>query len=296
MKLGDIAKNSKLNLKMISEEEIRNLHKVLLVILDDLLKICDEYNLNFILIGGSAIGALREKGFISWDDDIDIAMPRKDFERLYNIVEKKYAEKYSILHPQSEENYGRILPKIRLKNTDYRTILEYDLNDAGIFIDIYTIENIPDGKCKRFIHGIICLFMGFSLSCRRIYKGYSFFKEYNNGITFKIKAVIGLILSFASIEKWAKWTDYWYSKCKDETSKDVGVPSDDFHYFGEIYSRSDFCNFVETVFEGRKCKIPSNFDSYLKKRYGDYMTPPNVDAHERNSYISYDLGIYKEEF
>ena len=114
------------------------------------IEICKRNNLHFILIGGSAIGALRDKGFIPWDDDIDIAMPRRDFEKLYKIIKKQYSFKYSMLHPQDKENYGRILPKIRLKGTEYKTILEYDLNESGIFIDIYTIENIPDSKIKKW--------------------------------------------------------------------------------------------------------------------------------------------------
>lgn len=90
MRLGDIAKNSCLNLKMISEEELDNLHKVLLIMLDDLLKICEEFGLHFILIGGSAIGALREKGFIPWDDDIDIGMEPDDYEKfLHHGTQKR---------------------------------------------------------------------------------------------------------------------------------------------------------------------------------------------------------------
>lgn len=191
MRLGDIAKKSSLKLKMISEEELVDLHKVLLLMLDDLIEICKRNNLHFILIGGSAIGALRDKGFIPWDDDIDIAMPRRDFEKLYKIIKKQYSFKYSMLHPQDKENYGRILPKIRLKGTEYKTILEYDLNESGIFIDIYTIENIPDSKIKKWGQGIICMFMGFALSCRRMAKGYKIFKNYQNGISFKVKALIG---------------------------------------------------------------------------------------------------------
>lgn len=200
MRLGDIAKKSSLKLKMISEEELVDLHKVLLLMLDDLIEICKRNNLHFILIGGSAIGALRDKGFIPWDDDIDIAMPRRDFEKLYKIIKKQYSFKYSMLHPQDKENYGRILPKIRLKGTEYKTILEYDLNESGIFIDIYTIENIPDSKIKKWGQGIICMFMGFALSCRRMAKGYKIFKNYQNGISFKVKALIGCILSFGSIK------------------------------------------------------------------------------------------------
>ena len=63
--------------------------------------------------------------------------------------------------------------------------MEYDLNESGIFIDIYTIENIPDSKIKKWGQGIICMFMGFTLSCRRMAKGYKIFKNYQNGISLK---------------------------------------------------------------------------------------------------------------
>lgn len=134
-----------------------------------------------------------------------------------------------------------------------------------------------------------------ALSCRRMAKGYKIFKNYQNGISFKVKALIGCILSFGSIEKWAIWTDYWYSWCKDENSKYVGIPADDFHYFGEIYKRSEFCSYKEIKFEGRNCLIPSNYDAYLKRRYGEYMTPPDMDHHDRNCYLVYNLGKYKKE-
>lgn len=157
------------------------------------------------------------------------------------------------------------------------------------------IENIPDLKIARFAQGIMCMFMGFGLSCRRMFKGYKVFKNYQGGISFKVKTIIGAILSFASLEKWAKWTNYWYSKCKDEQTKYVGIPADDFHYFGEIYKRNEFCKYLSVDFEGRKCFVPSNYDPYLKRRYGEYMTSPDKNGHQRNFYLAYDLGKYNKE-
>lgn len=122
-----------------------------------------------------------------------------------------------------------------------------------------------------------------------------YLENIKKGVGFKIKAVIGLLLSVVSIEQWAKWTDYWYSRCKNENSKYVGIPSDDFHYFGEIYARSEFCNYETVDFENRSCWIPSNYDFYLKRRYGNYMQPPAVENHDRNCYLAYDLGKYKKE-
>ena len=141
VRLQDIAKHD--SMQVLSQEQLKDLHGVLLEILDDVIRVCSEHDLKFLLIGGSAIGALRNGGIIPWDDDIDIAMPRKDFEAFCTLIRAKYPEKYTMLHPQDRDNFGRVIPKIRLCGTCYRTILEQDLAECGIFIDIYTIENLP---------------------------------------------------------------------------------------------------------------------------------------------------------
>lgn len=294
MALHDFAKKRFMNLKVLSETELNNLHEVLCIILDDLIKICQTNNLHFILIGGSAIGALRSGGFIPWDDDIDIAMTRSDFNKLIKIINTEYKEKYSILDPRSSKNYGRVLPKLRLKGTCYKTILEYDLDECGIFIDVYIIENIPNNIITRYFQGIVCLFLGLCLASRRVYKGRKYFKSFDKSFSFKVKICLGCLLNFITIEKWAQWTDYWNSKCKDDTSRLVSIPTDDFHFFGETYKRDQLCTYKNVSFEGKECFVPMNYDSYLRRRYGNYMLPPASDKHERNSYLSYDLGKYIE--
>ena len=293
MRLQDIAKHGgddAAGLNVLSEEQLKNLHSVLLEILDDILDICRENDLKFILIGGSAIGALRNGGIIPWDDDIDIAMPRKDFEKFTAIVRQRYADKYSMLHPQDKENFGRVIPKIRLKGTEYRTILEQDLTDCGVFIDIYTIENLPDNAIARAFQGIMAMGLGFALSCRRLYRGRKWFARLTGGLSFRIKCAIGFCLSFAKYETWARWTDYWNSRCKDENSKYVSIPADCRHYFGEMNLRSVLCETREVIFEGRTCYVPKEADSYLRDIYGDYMQLPPEDKRERNCYLSCDLG------
>ncbi len=293
MRLQDVAKHSSdtdVGLKVLSKEQLEELHIILLEILDDILDVCNENNLKFILIGGSAIGALRSGGIIPWDDDIDIAMPRRDFETFTRIIREKYAQKYSVLHPQDKENYGRVIPKIRLHGTCYRTILEQDLPDCGIFIDIYTIENLPDGAVARCFQGIMTMFMGFALSCRRLYQGRHWFRQLMGGGSFHFKCAVGFCLSFAKYETWARWTDYWHSRCKNEKSKYVSIPADCRHYFGEMNKRELLCRYAPVIFEGRTCWVPEKVDAYLRPIYGDYMQIPPVDKQERNRYLEYDPG------
>lgn len=289
MRLQDIAKQGDNGTAVLSIEQLQQLHQVLLEILDDVIQICKDHDLRFILIGGSAIGALRSGGIIPWDDDIDIAMPRKDFETLCAVVRQTYPEKYVMLHPQDQDNFGRVIPKIRLRDTCYRTILEQDLPDCGVFIDIYTIENIPNNALPRYFQGFMSMALGFCLACRRLYKGRKFFRRYMTGVGFAVKCAFGFCLSFASYETWARWLDYWHSHCKDEQSEYVSIPADCRHYFGELNRRELLCDVVPVMFEGRTCFVPRDADGYLRPIYGDYMQVPPPEKQERNCYLEFDL-------
>lgn len=278
--------------KRITESDLEVLHGILLMIFDDLSAICKSYGLRYAMIGGSAIGALRHKGFIPWDDDIDIIMLRRDFEKFYRIIRRDYADKYSILHPHEKKNFGRVLPKIRLRGTQYRKALESDLDDCGIAIDIYPVENTYNNPIMRYAQGVIAMGFGFALACRRIFKRRKEFRKYTNDISFKFKCIIGFFLSFATLEQWANWTDYWYSRCKDDYSEWITIPSDGKHFFGGLQKRNEFCNFRLVKFEGRDTYVPGNYDAYLRGYYGDYMKIPPKEKRELGVYLTYDPGEY----
>lgn len=292
MRLHDISKGSEKDI--ISDEQLEQLHKVLLMILDDLLMIAEQHGLKIILIGGTAIGALRHKGFIPWDDDIDIAMTRADYEKLAEVIRTEYSDKYSVSDARDEENYGRIIPKIRLKGTAYRTVLERDLEDVGIRVDIFLIENVYNNPVLARLQGTMDMFMGFALSCRRLYKGRRQFRGIAKGASFKAKCALGFLFSGASIEKWARWTDHWYSICRDDHSAFVSVPTDGGHFFKELTERENLCEICEAEFEGRKVFIPSNYDAYLTRIYGDYMKIPPKEKQLRSCVLEYSLGKYAD--
>jgi lipopolysaccharide cholinephosphotransferase len=293
MELHDVSKSSSYSGEsVLSDKQLKKLQELSLMILDDVIYICKENNIEFLLIGGSAIGALRNKGFIPWDDDIDIAMTRENYEVFHDKFSCEFSEKYLITDSRDKKNYGRVIPKIRIKGTTYRTILEHDLGECGIRMDIFIIENTYNNKVLRYIHGILSLFFGFALSCRRLYMWRKEFSKLYNGMSFKIKKIFGFVFSFTSIDKWARWTDYWYSKCKDNKSEYVTLPSDVKHFFGEIEKRRDICNGHIVEYEHRNVKVPLKYDEYLKKRYGDYMQEPSENDRIRSKYIEYDAGIY----
>lgn len=295
MRLGELVQDTNISMKVFSDDELEQLHAIILGILDDFISICESNKLKYYFIGGSAIGALRHHGFIPWDNDIDLAMPRQDFLIFQDIIKRNCKNKYSIINPSDDKNYGRILPKLRKLHTIYRTILEQDLEECGVFMDIYIIENAFDNFPLRLIHGGLCLAAGFTLSCRRAYEKKNLFlllcgDRKKQKVVFYLKYVIGLLFSFASIETVAKWTNACYSMCKNENSKYIIIPSDDLgFYFGNIYKRRIFLKQHKVEFEGREIYVPGNYKEYLTEKYGDYMQIPSTDKRKKPLYLELKL-------
>lgn len=288
------AKMKESDLKVLNSEQLDGIHKIMFDMLSDIDSVCRKYGLRYILIGGTAIGALRHKGFIPWDDDIDIAMPRKDYNRFYNIITKKYSYKYTLTDAIHKNNYGKVIPKLRLNGTVYRTFLDVDPKDAEINADVFVIENIFDNLILRQLHGVACLAMGFALSCRRIYESRSFFLKNSDDIEIRIRSFIGMFFSFASLSKWAEWTERCYSLCKNDDSEYISIPSDGPHYFRGLRKRGELCRLTEKEFEGKKFYLPVGYDKYLKSIYKDYMKIPSEENRVRSYYSELDLGKYQQ--
>lgn len=294
MQLGKLVQYAVSDMTSLTDLELQDLHQVLLQMLDDFLKVCESNQLSYYFIGGSAIGALRHKGFIPWDNDIDLAMPRKDFLKLCSIIESSFKESYSILNPLSAQNFGRVLAKLRKRGTIYQTILETELDDCGIFIDVYIIENTYNSILLRTLHGLLCLAAGFVLSCRRAYEKKELYLRLcrdnaKEKAIFSLKNFIGKILSYISIEKIAQWTNACYGLCKNENSNYITVPSDGGYFFGNLYKRSEFNKKAFAEFESRIVSLPGNYKTYLKDKYGDYMKTPAQDSRKYPLYLKFHV-------
>ncbi|MCD7836060.1 MAG: LicD family protein, partial [Lachnospiraceae bacterium] len=203
--------------------------------------------------------------------------------------------KYTLINPSKIDNYGRVLTKLRKKDTTYRTILETDLSECGVFIDIYMIENTYNFKPFRYVHGLCCLMAGFLLSCRRAYDKQDIYimlcgNSKKELYLFKFKKIIGKLLSAFSVSQVAKLVDTCYGFCKNSKSRYITIPSDDLGYFfGNIYQREDFFKEEIALFEGRSVYLPGNYKSYLKDKYGDYMLVPQKENRKYPLYLEFKL-------
>jgi lipopolysaccharide cholinephosphotransferase len=212
----------------LSEKDIRAVQKALLDMAKDFHTFCIKNGFGYFLCGGSALGAERHGGFIPWDEDLDIAMPRKDYDRFAAQFELEFGDKYHIQSIYQGGKYDLPFMKIRKKGTRFLELFEPEPEHAGLFVDIYPLENVPDFALWRIIHGSISDFLHLCCSCVRMRaKRERYFEYYDDPQILKIvkiKAFLGGCLGFFSLNRWCRMADGWASLCKNENSQKVSFP------------------------------------------------------------------------
>lgn len=256
----------------MDEKILKKLHNSEQKILDEIVRICNIYNLNYFLIGGTLLGAVRHKGYIPWDDDLDIAMPREDYNQFIKIAMKELNEEFMIDCQYTNKNYWLPFIKIRLKNTimDEKKLANYR-GCKGIFVDVFPLDY---AKCEN----------SKSLKLRKKVEDYIkelLMKKNLTKIQDANKAYQKLIVLFAKLLP-NKFMHTILNLAMQSTKKD------DAKYFVNLGSQykierqthlmKKYFPAKELEFEGKKYKVPNDYEYVLKKIYGeDYMCLPPIE-------------------
>lgn len=283
----------------LSDQDIRDIQAVLLEMITDLDTLCRKHGLTYFLCGGTVLGAIRHGGFIPWDEDADLGMPRADYDRLPELLLAEYGDKYWLQNVHDSNKYDLSFMKIRKKGTRYLELFETEPEYAGIFVDIYPMENTPNFPLWRWVHGAISDFLFLCSSCVRVSVKKQRLLEYLAGDkkaerVIKIKALLGNCLSFYSLNKWCRMADNWAARCKNANSRYVTFPSGRKHYFGELCTRASALPTREVPFEDKSLFIMGQPEEYMTHLYNNYMEIPPEEERERHTVLELDLGVHHE--
>ena len=282
----------------LSGERLAALQRVLVGMLADIDAVCRQNGLFYTLGGGTCLGAVRHGGFIPWDDDMDLNMPRSEFSRFAEALSAAHGDKYYIQTADNTPGCTLAFPRIRLKGTLVRSREDVDLPDeaCGAYVDVFFAENVPAGALPRRLHGLVSMALGLAYSCRRFAAYADSFLALAAGDeamtrTFRRKIALGRLLSFWSARRWTRVWDRWNGRCADDASTYIAFPVGRGHYLRETYRRDAFFPAADAAFAGIVACVPRDAAAYLQNLYGpDYMTPPAAAQQETHVVYAFDLG------
>ena len=232
---------------------------------------CKENDLLCYLCGGGAIGTLRHKGFIPWDDDLDFFMPRKDYEKLAQLWPQKADSRYQL--SKSNENYIDRNLFITIRDTQTTCIKPYqqDLDiPHGLALDVLPLDYYPANGLSRKKQVIAALV--YSLFCAQT------IPEKHGGIMkLGSQALLALVPSKKLRYKIWKKAEAEMTKYTKEESDGITELCSGPYYMKKKYPISSFEDALWLPFEETELPIPVGYDAYLKTAFGDYMTPPPVE-------------------
>lgn len=251
--------------EILNEKQLCEIKNTQLNILKEFAEVCNKNDLKYYLAYGTLLGAVRHQGYIPWDDDVDVVMPREDYEKFLQLPKEELSKELFVQTIDTDKEYLNYYAKIRNSNTTFIESSASDLNiNHGIFIDIfpldYVSENITAIKKMKLKKKIID---------RRISSCYKFDLKpsIRGGILNKVINCI-----FHDINKVIKYREKMIKKFS--SGRYVFV-------YGEGYDKivpsEWYGNGTDIMFEGIMFKAPSKYRKLLEAQYGDYMKLPPVE-------------------
>ena len=270
-------------------ESLKKVWTVELELLSKLLSVCQKFNLRIWAEGGTLLGTVREHGYIPWDDDIDMAMPREDFDKLQSIACKEFKSPFFW-----QSGYTDLFPngmgKLRMDNTAaIERASVFKNQHQGIFIDIFPLDVVPDDKneLNNFANEVLKSKEEMNLICEHHYSLTDW--KYNYLIFKKVRKAKqkGFQTCFKNYDNLVK-------RYKDRTFNNVSLIAW-YHHDRYLRKRQWYSGTIYMPFEGIFMPVPSGYHDILTKQFGNnYMTPVQAPSmHEGFICISTDHS-YKE--
>ena len=274
-------------------QTLKKLQALELEILKDVDKICEANHLVYFCLYGTGIGVVRHKGFIPWDDDIDIGLLRCDYDRLLRLVREQLPDKYYVLNTETDPDYPLMTTRICLQGTRFQEECFKDLAcKFGIFLDVYCFDYIPedDRQMKRLARRLwlksklmILAAIGDPVIYFNGWKGQMV--KIGCNLCHSVFRILGLHPSefYNSIRK-------DLLKTKELTSR-VAFQFDT-NMYSSVISVADLLPVEKKPFENLMVCCPKNLEKHLETYYGDYITLPPLEKRHNHPPYKLDFGKY----
>ena len=275
---------------MITQDTLTKVQAVEYEIMQLVDTICRKHGLNYFAIGGTALGAVRHQGFIPWDDDIDIGMPRKDYEAFLQYAQEELPKGYFLQTFATEKKSPFYFAKIRKDNTRF---IEYYLKDLdihhGIFIDIFPFDNVPRNRALRNLHFRISRFFYQLYLCKSLSTVCSSrFERKNNYKSVVRKAIHALLLPVPKS---------WLFHLMDRSIRMFNnSPCEEISHIvrRRLRVRLDVLYPVRYLpFEHMQMPVPKDYHAYLSAQFGNYNELP--PENKRFGHLPYLLEFNTQE-
>lgn len=250
-------------------ELLQALHKVEISILKEIERVCEKNNISYFAYAGTLIGAVRHKGFIPWDDDIDLAMLRDDYEKFLKVAPKELQDGFSIDHA----SFNEYLPIYYIKVCKDGTLFSEDyMKDVqmhhGVFIDIFPFDKIIQGRCKQIGYKIHIEFLNQLNRAKILKRGAATSSKIKQYIAFLLRTILQIVLLPIPRSLLFKKMDEYVRKYNATETNWYSTRG-----YGIVQKR-DLLPLRKMKFENTEIVVPNNPDAMLKDIYGDYMKLP----------------------
>ncbi len=268
--------------KEMDDKTLKKLHEVGLEVLKEVDRVCKKYDIPYFLCGGTLIGVMRHKGFIPWDDDIDVGMLRKDYERFEECYIKEHSKDYYLHSYNTDSDYWVPFMKLRKNNTtiNEKMIEKLDTH-KGIYVDIFPFDTVPDKgftlslKINSFLIKLIIEAVFYK---KKLYKYKDSRRPFITWLTSLLSFKTLKKIQHRLLTKYSK-KDYEHCICY------VGC----YNTSREYIKKSDIYPTKKGLFEGCKFYIPIRPEVYLTNMYGDYMKLPPKDQRKNHNPVNVDF-------
>ena len=252
---------------IFTEELLQKLHRVQLEMLKDLDMFCEEYQIRYCLSSGTLLGAVRNKGFIPWDDDVDVSMPRDDFEKFLSLKEK-LPDKYVCQATRFNQRFPLTVAKLQKKGTVLKepSMAHLDINH-GVWIDIFPLDRVRNANktLDKRAHYQQLLKSAIAYHLKVFCPG-----SFLGRLKCKMLAVFGV----SCLDKWR--TRVMTSE-EDSGGNMLTSFASGLGYRKLLFEEAVYYPLKKIPFEDTELYVPCDYDKWLSSAFGDYMTPLPLD-------------------